>query len=334
MAHGVAAWRSAAWREEALAWLDGRLAAAGIERTGPADQSRVRPWAAVLRVPTTAGPVWFKAAGPGTWSEVGLYRILAATVPDRVLQPIAADTRRAWLVLPDGGPALAERAEGDAQAAGLAAALPVYGRLQRDVAPVAGDLLAAGVADMRPEAMVDRFDEALDATAPAAAAGTDADRAAHRRVAGSRSRYAGWCRRLADSALPASIDHNDLHPGNVLGSDDDPRFYDWGDSVVAHPFAAMLVALGYLRHLVGAGDPRFVAARRGYLDGFAADAPGEDLGATLELACRVAKVARTLTWERAVGAAREQGEEVHPEWAAAPLATLTAVADDDWLGGA
>jgi hypothetical protein len=333
-ATGVAAWRSEAWRADALAWLDERLAAAGIERTGPVDRDRVRPWATVLRVPTTAGPVWLKAAGPGTAAEVGLYRVLAATVADRVLAPIAADTDRAWLVLPDGGPALAERAEGDAQVEGLVAALPVYGQLQRDLAPATGDLLAAGVADMRPAVMVERFDEAVAVTAAAAEAGTDEDRAAHRRAAGMRATVGDWCRRLDDSALPASLDHNDLHPGNVLGPDGDPRFYDWGDSVVAHPFAAMLVALGYVRHLVGPADARFDRARRAYLDGFGPLAPGEDLGATLELACRLAKIARTLTWARAVGAAVEQGEEVHPDWAAAPLATLTALADDDWLGGA
>ena len=31
------------------------------------------------------------------------------------------------------------------------------------------------------------------------------------------------------------------------------RYYDWGDSVVAHPFAAMLVPLGFVQRGLGRG---------------------------------------------------------------------------------
>jgi hypothetical protein len=69
---GVAAWSTPAWRASAVTWVDERLAAAGLERAGEAEQTRVRPWATVLRVPVTHGAVWFKAAGPGTAFEVPL----------------------------------------------------------------------------------------------------------------------------------------------------------------------------------------------------------------------------------------------------------------------
>jgi len=68
---GVAAWSSAAWRTAAVAWLDARLADAGLGRAGAVEQPRVRPWATVLRVPTTAATVWMKAASPATAFEVG-----------------------------------------------------------------------------------------------------------------------------------------------------------------------------------------------------------------------------------------------------------------------
>src|SRR5205085_1459725 len=84
---------------------------------------------------------------------------------------------------------------------------------------------ALGDADMRPAVMPQRFHEAL------AASGSPAD------VAALEPQVEEWCARLADSPLPASLDHNDLHPWNVL---DGPRYYDWGDAVIAHPFAAML----------------------------------------------------------------------------------------------
>lgn len=334
--HGVDTWSTLAWRERAVAWVDGSLAAAGLARTGEVEQPHLRPWATVLRVPTTGGTVWFKASAPGTAFEVRLYEVLARAVPDRVLAPLATDAARAWALLPDGGATLGDRLAEDELADALVAALATYGRLQLDLAPHLDDLLAAGVADMRPAVMPERFEEALDATAAAA------DAATHARVAALRPAVADWCARLADSAVPASLDHNDLHPWNVLGDaadGDGPgsiRFYDWGDAVVAHSFAAMLVPLGFVCRLLGVGvdDPRFARARDAYLDVFSAHTGDEDPVATLALACRVAKVARALTWDRALRAARDQGEEVDDTWSRAPLESLGSLLDDSYLGGA
>jgi hypothetical protein len=318
----VVVWSSEGWRAGAGAWLDERLGEVGWARTGPVEQPHVRPWATALRAPTTGGDVWLKAAGPGTAFEIGLYGVLSRVAPDRVLAPVAADVERGWIVLPDGGPPLRERLEGQPLVDALAAALADYGRLQRDLVPHVDELLAAGVTDMRPAIMPERFEEALAVTAD------EPDRARRDRIVALRPDVARWCGELAASALPASLDHNDLHPGNILdgagGADGHgARFYDWGDSVVAHPLSALLVPLRVAAHILGTGpdDPRTRAVRDTYLDVFAADAPGEDLVATFQLASRVATVARTLTWERALRAAREQGEDA-ADWSDAPRETL------------
>jgi len=329
---GIATWGSAQWRRVATAWLDERLAAAGVERTGEVTQPHLRPWATVLRADTTRGPVWLKATGSGTAFETPLYELLARTVPDRVLTPIGLDARRGWILLPDGGPPLGERLEGAELVDALVGALARYGRLQRELEPAVDDLLAAGVADMRPAAMPRRLDEAL-----AAVAGDGAGDEVGRRVVAMRPTVAGWCERLAASPVPASLDHNDLHPWNILGeAPDRVRYYDWGDSVVAHPFAATLVPLGFVQRGLDAAldDPRLLRARDAYLDAFDDLGSRAELAETLELACRVGKVARALTWHRAVRSAREQGEEIEPYYAAAPRQTLAAVGDDSYLGGA
>jgi hypothetical protein len=328
-AHGVAAWSSQAWREQALSWLDEQLAGAGIERTGDVEQPSLRPWATVLKVPTARGPVWMKAAGPGTAFEAALYELLARAAPERVLTPIATDVARGWMLLPDGGPSVGDRLDGDALIDAMAAAMVEYGRLQRDLFPHVDDMLAIGVADMRPQAMPGRFEEALACVAAVTA--DERGGALLREVEAMRETFAGWCERLAGSPIPPSLDHNDLHHHNVLL---DMRFYDWGDSVVAHPFAAMLVPLGMLQSRLGArlDDPRLLLARDAYLDVFADLGSREELAATLELACHVAKAARALTWERALSAAREQGEEVAGEWASAPAEMLAMLLDESYLG--
>jgi hypothetical protein len=315
---GVAVWSSAAWREAAVAWIDERLAAAGLERTGEVEQPRVRPWATVLRVPVSGGAVWFKAAGPGTAFEVPLYALLASTVPGHVLTPIAADVARSWILLPDGGPWLAG-------VDGLVAALVHYARLQRALEPHADAMVALGVPDMRPAAMPARFGEALEA-----ASGEDA--ATLSRIAAMEPTVLGWCERLAASPLAPSLDHNDLHPRNVLVDDAGAmRYYDWGDSVVAHPFAATLVPLGMVRGALG--EDALLRARDAYLDVFADRGPRAALVETLELACHVAKIARALTWHRALQAAHGEGEAVDPAWANAPLETLAMLLDESYLGG-
>src|SRR5262245_36588383 len=334
--HGTAVWSSPEWRAHAVSWLDERLASAVIERCGDVEQPHVEPWATVLKVPTNAGVVWMKAAGPGTAFEAGLYDLLAATVPDRVLTPIATDAARGWMVLPDGGRPLGDRLTGTALVEALVGALAEYGRMQLDLVPHVDGLLSLGVADMRPQMMGERFEQALTATR-AGLDGRAADRSTHRRVAAMGETIASWCERLSASFLPASLDHNDLHPWNILGDGaGDVRFYDWGDSVVAHPLAAMLVPLGFVQRLleVELDDPRFVDARDAYLDVFRPVARGEDLVATLDVACRVAKIARVLTWDRAVRAASDEGQDVDENWTRAPMETLEALLDDSYLGGA
>lgn len=335
MTTGPARWRSEAWLEAATRWLDAALADAGLARTGPVEQPHLRLWGTVLRAPTTAGPVWLKEPAATTAFEIPLYAVLARRVPDAVLVPIAADD--SLVLLPDGGATLHERSVGgEERAAGLGAALAAYGDVQRRLVPHVGELLAAGVADMRPERLPERLDEALEVTAPIAERyGTAEQRRRHVELVARRSTVLGWCRRLGKSPLAPSLDHNDLHPGNVLPARDGSwRFYDWGDSVVAHPLTAALVALRVVRHELGTDqdDPRLVGLRARHLAGFAPLAPGEDLAATLELACRVARIARTLTWERAVRDARAADDPAADSWATAPLETLLPILDASYLG--
>jgi hypothetical protein len=335
--YGLAAWSSPAWRDSAMSWLDEQLAAAGRERTGEVEQTRLRPWATVLRAPTADGPVWLKAAGPGTAFEVGLYALLVRTVPDHVLTPIAADPARGWLLLPDGGPTLGERREESELVDALTRAVVQYGRLQRELEPRVDELLDLGLGDMRPATMPARFDEALEAVAAASERnGGSTGRDIHRQVAAMDGRVASWCERLDASPVPASIDHNDLHPWNILGGEGGHfRYYDWGDSVVAHPFAAMRLPLFFAQRALEATleDARLLRVRDAYLEVFEDLAPREELVEWVVLAGHIGKIARVLTWERALQAARQQGEEPDDTWASAPGETLASLLEESYVAG-
>lgn len=331
---GTQIWSSSDWREQAVAWLDEQLAAAGMSRTGDVDQPHNRPWATALRAPTERGNVWLKAAGPGTAFEIALYGLLHRITPDRVLTPIAIDVARGWIVLPDGGPTLGDSCRGIDLASAMVHILPEYARLQRDLAPHCEELLALGVVDMRSTCMPGRFEEALAVVGDYVDRSGSADeRVTYKRVSAARDTFGAWCAELGRAPGAPSLDHNDLHPWNIFstGGAAHAKFYDWGDSVVAHPFASLLAALGRLcdELHVGAGDPQILQVRDAYLEVFGDLAPHAELVHTLELACRVSKAARALVWVRAL---RTLSAEDAPHYARAPYRWLSSVLDESHLG--
>jgi hypothetical protein len=290
----------------AVAWMEDELAAAGIEPTGALEVTRERPWASVGRIATSRGVLWLKASAPATTFEAGIYAVLAEVASEHVLAPVAIDTAHGRVLLPDGGPRLGQELSGNALAAAMGPALRAYADLQRAATPRVGTLLDAGVPDMRPAVLPARLDAAL-AFVPSELA---------LRLRPLRAQVAAWCDQL--TAATPSLDHNDLHPFNML--DGGRRFYDWGDAVVAHPFACLLMPLGYISEL--GRDPR--PALDAYLDGFADLAPRAELVQTARIAVQLAKIARAHTWERALRA-----DPSLQRFADAPAQALAGLLDDE-----
>lgn len=273
---------------ELARWVD-RCLGPGV-RSGEPVLVRERTWGSVWTVPTRRGPAWVKVSPPATAFEGRLYPVLAAAAPAHVLHLLGADPDRGRLLLPDAGPSFADRYTGPALHAAMGTALAAYGRLQRRVsaAVTVEDLLGTGLLDMRPERMPGRLDEALEF----ARAFPDRDDAAVTALAGLRPQFSDRCAALAAIGRPACVDHNDLHAKNVVGPVDAPRFVDWGDAVLAHPFASLLTPLDTLPPAAGP------VVREAYLRGFGDPAT---LRGELADALAVAVVARVHVWLRALG---------------------------------
>lgn len=298
----------------ARAWMDVELAIAGIEPTGELEITRERPWGSVGRIATDRGLLWLKATAPATAFEAGIYAVLSEVAPEHVLAPIALDVAHGWLLLPDGGRALGDELEGDALVVAMAGALAGYARLQRAAAPHVDALLEAGVHDMRPGMLSAHFDAARTFAPPELA----------QRLAQLRPQVVTWCEQLAAAPGAASLDHNDLHPWNMLAGG--ARFYDWGDAVIAHPFACLLVPLGYVSDELGRDPTPLLHA---YLGVYADLAPREDLIATARLAVQLAKIARAHTWERALRASAA-GDLEAERFRDAPSQALAGLWDGPW----
>jgi hypothetical protein len=178
-----------------------------------------------LRVPTSRGVVWFKAARPAFAHEARVLEVLRPLAPE-LLPEVIASTDDGWLLLADAG----ERAR--EHPIDWRALLHGYAELQRASAAHVDALLATGAHDNRPANVADRA-QALMRYLPA-----DLVTELQARLPHGAERM----QRLAASRLPITIDHGDLHDGNVFSAEGGLRIIDWGDSAVAHPFFTLSVA--------------------------------------------------------------------------------------------
>jgi len=302
----VTPWEDPAWRTTALGWLDARLSEAGIQETGPR-RVRVRPWSVLVRV-EAASPVWFKAASPGSAFEAGLGEALSLWVPSHVLTPYAVDALRGWSLLPSGGPLLRSVKAGPRE---WESALTQYAELQLALVRRAEALLGLGVPDARVSALPVLFDEALAGNATLDAA----DRSRLRRF---RPRLVAWCEELGAIGVPDSLDHADLHDGQILVAGAGRyTFFDWGDANVGHPFCSLLVAL---ERAADDHGPEVVARLEdAYLEAWTDGHSLTDLRRAAELARRLSQLTRAGSWARLFPAAAHLGD---PERAAALLRLL------------
>jgi hypothetical protein len=328
---GVSAWSSNAWQHDVLDWIDARLRERGMRRTGECDITRIRSWSAVFRFPTDQGTFWFKADSQISLHEIRLYPLLARIAPDIVLSPLALDSDRGWIILPDGGTTLIHSASGMDLFNTLVTLIPLYARLQLRLMRHLPLMLELGVPDMRAAIMPQRFDEALNGARSLLLSEPTGQVAILDEVATLRPTYLEMCESLACSMVPSSLDHGDLHANNIFpGTTGTPRIYDWGDSALAHPFATMLLFLRNAATALETGydDPRLSLLRDAYLNEFRHwGTPGELLD-TLEIACRVAMVSRAITWTRSI----ELGPMPDPSWHKAPFEWLGALRSPSYLG--
>ncbi|TNH21865.1 aminoglycoside phosphotransferase family protein [Micromonospora orduensis] len=312
-------WSGEQWQTRARAWVDEQVTRAGRQVTGQVE-ARVRPWSLVWRVPTDGGPVWFKANNPGTAHEAVLVAALSRLAPQRVLTPIAVDPQEGWSLLPDGGESLRDVLGRDPDLKHWERALPGYAELQRATASQVDELVVLGVPDHRPEVLAGLFADLLDdheSLRIGSEGGLSVE--AYDRLRAELPSYAERCRRLADIGIPATLQHDDLHDGNVFAGSDGYRFFDWGDASVAHPFGTLLVTLRSIRYAdeLSADDARLARLRDAYLEAWTDRYDRRTLVEAADLAIALGAVSRSLSWRRALDTAdpaRAEYADAVPGW--------------------
>ena len=276
-------WTEPDWLAEAEAWIRERVTVAG-----ELDQFHVRWWSTVIRVPTGGEDIFFKAVAPGFEFEPALTVRLFELAPDRVTPVVDADLDRAWMLMRDAGTRLRELVLTPSDLRHWELALPRYAELQLTATPIAEELLALGV----PDARLAVLPEQLRAVLAEPVRGMPV--AEQERALEALPEFEALCRELAAYGIAETIQHDDLHDGQVFVRDGRYVFFDWGDSCISHPFHSLTVNLraAAAKLDLEPGGPEVRRLRDAYLEPFGG------LCEAADLAYRTGTVGRALAWDR------------------------------------
>ena len=296
-------WERAGWFREASHWFLHQLDSHGIQVTGSVEQFRAA-WqrSAILRVRTTTGYCYFKAALDTPPNEAALTLALSERWPGLVPRPLAVDNRRNWMISRDfltTGP-VPSLAENYAPVARSLAelqieSLPELDRWQalgcprRDIETLS-DFLG------RPERLHPMLRDGQGALDKSEIVSFD----------NQFNKLSDKSQKLTDYGVPDALVHADFKPANVYRHEQGYWLTDWADTIIAHPFYSLVwFTEGFLLAQKRRSDPGVLSGEirlaldrvtEAYLEPFRAFADPESLREALALATEFAGICRLQRW--------------------------------------
>ena len=228
-----APWVNQGWFDDAAAWIQAQLAQRHITALGPIVQERVWALSCVMRLETSIGDVYFKAVPPFMTQESVAMHEVSQQYPDLLPPPLALDTGRGWMLLPDfGGDSLLHVPD----LSRWQEVLRLCAHMQVEQARSVDDWLARGIPDRRLHRMV-QLTEPLMTLASRLLSGSPPG-LSEEEVESLHAlplRMQLRCAKLATYGIPPTLVHGDLG-GNILVHGERYTLFDWTDVCIAHPF--------------------------------------------------------------------------------------------------
>lgn len=218
------AWSRPGWLSRASGWIRETATACGLRPTGDIDVFEHWPISSVLRIETDGGRLFFKAVFPIFRHETVVTTLLSARHPSLTPEIIAVDEDRGWMLMRElqGSPV------GDQDVSRWAEGLRVAATIHKAWIGRAAELVSLGVHDRSLQALERDAVTALDAIEL-----SSEDRL---RLKASLPTLARASAALGAGAVPETLVHGDLHPWNVMATEEGVRIFDWSDACVSHPF--------------------------------------------------------------------------------------------------
>lgn len=272
----------------------------------------------MLKLPIGDQQVFFKAVTAPFRHEIPVTGMLAREFPSISPVVLASNIEHGWLLMESGGQRLREAVRDSEIVEHWLRLLPAYVGLQLDLCPRADELLGMGVPDRGPARLAQEYGGLIE---DAVRVGSATDEALTETEVEHLGTLAPHIHRaldmLSSSPVAESLDHGDLHDGNVFTNRGAYSFFDWGDAGVSFPFFSLRTLEVSIENRLG--EPGLLAARpalreaylRPWVDrGGLGWADGRDLLAAAE---QVWSIAAAVRWRRAIQALlpSQQGDYAH-----------------------
>ena len=327
-----ALWTSATWLEEVHAWIQSSLNGQGHQLTGSLEEPLIRPWSAMIRVPTTNGICYFKATAAAFSHEPALTQALARWYPADIVPLVAVEPARGWLLMDDSSPTLRSLLQEELTLSHWRQIFLRYAKIQLELSQRQAELLALGVPDRRLAQLPAQYAALLNDLAMLRIEQSEGlTTEEYEQLCTLKPDFADLCARLAAYGIPETLHHDDFHDANIFVRAGRYRLTDWAESCVSHPFFTLVVGLRGIayRFDLANDSPELAQLRALYLDAWRPYGDLPTLLAASQLAECIGTVCRALTWHSAMvdlsePLKTEYGEAV-PRWLKQFLNAQTAL---------
>ncbi|MDP9269918.1 MAG: hypothetical protein M3P14_02885 [Chloroflexota bacterium] len=309
-------WEKPGWFQVISGWVVSELIAAGLPPEGRPILVRTRPWAAIARVRTGVGDVWFKESAPSLAFEPALTVHIASRQPD--FSPEIIATKGPRMLTLDAGAQLRALYRRRSRAPSWDDILPRYAELQIKLAPDVPRLLGLRVPDKRPATVSTRYPDLVERFGGHANVyeggkpkeERDAQVAAQLLLLSPR--LDSLAQALQDP-LPMTVIHEEVHEANIFVRDGRARLLDWGEAAVSHPFAGVVNTfrdVAFRRRLRHDGR-ELKRLRAIYLEPWTRFAPARQLEVLFDAGYLLGMLCRVLAWDALT---QGQAPEVRQEY--------------------
>ena len=316
-------WYTPGFQIQAHDWILSAVEQLSLRITGEIEQPHAYAWSTVMRVPTDAGMLFFKATAGETVYEIALTQKLAGWFPECLPELVAVDTARGWMLMRDGGEQLRASIRPAKDVRPWEPVITQYADLQIGIAEHVDELLALGIPDYRLAVLPALYSQLLtDEDSLMIGQEKGLTTAEFERLLILAPRFEQICADLAAFGIPESLDHGDFHDGNVLVKNGGITFFDWGDASVTHPFVSLrtwFVSMEIALDLEDFAPPtsEMLALRDSYLARWEGFASKERLLEAYHLSRPAASIVKALLWHNTIsrleGPLRDEYAWIVPE---------------------
>lgn len=204
-------------------------------------------WSSVSRILTSSGYIYLKQVPPLLALEPTIIRILHDKLQANIPVIIDVNKKLNIFLMKDSGKAFYHFNKGENRISLISNAISSYKYIQNKSIPFVNDLIKLGVPDWRIKNLPELYKKLIDQEEVLLEDGFSENEI--NKLSLNLDKCTSLCKELDEFQIPETLDHCDLHGGNILIDEHSCviTIIDWGETVITHPFFSLSF---FLRGLV------------------------------------------------------------------------------------